>query len=78
MRKLLTDTDSATNENLTPSTALKSLVESYITNKQKESEYKKAASAENTEIKELMTVHKLDRVDTDLGSAILPIASQAI
>jgi hypothetical protein len=52
-----------------PSSSLKSLVESYIVNKQKEDDFKKKASAENTQIKELMHEYNLTEVSTDLGTA---------
>lgn len=73
-RKSLLDVseqNSAKSQNLVPSSSLKSLVESYIVNKQKEAEYKKAASAENTEIKEIMTQNNIFDVATDLGIARL-------
>lgn len=62
-------TDTAKSQNLMPSSSLKSLVESYIVNKQKEDDFKKKASAENTQIKELMHEYNLTEVSTDLGTA---------
>lgn len=62
-------TDIAKSQNLVPSSSLKSLVESYIVNKQKEDDFKKKASAENTQIKELMHEYNLTEVSTDLGTA---------
>lgn len=47
------------------------LVKSYIANKDKEKEFKDAASAENTEIKELMNAASLDKFSTDDGSVTL-------
>ena len=61
--------DSAKSQNLIPSGNLKSLVESYIINKQNEEDFKKQASAENTQIKELMHEYNLTEVATDLGTA---------
>lgn len=61
--------DSAKSQNLVPSSALKSLIESYIINKQNEDDFKKAASAENTQIKEMMHEYKITEYDTDLGTA---------
>lgn len=61
--------DTAKSQNLVPSSSLKSLVESYIVNKQKEDDFKKKASAENTQIKELMHEYNLTEVSTDLGTA---------
>lgn len=52
-----------------PESSLKSLVESYIINKQNEDDFKKQASAENTQIKELMHEYNLTEVATDLGTA---------
>lgn len=73
MRKTITadNTDSARNENLVPSTSIKKLVESYIINKEHEADFKKQASAENTQIKELMGKYNLSEVPTDLGTAKL-------
>ena len=61
--------DSAKSQNLMPESSLKSLVESYIINKQNEEDFKKQASAENTQIKELMHEYNLTEVATDLGTA---------
>lgn len=61
--------DSAKSQNLMPESSLKSLVESYIINKQNEDDFKKQASAENTQIKELMHEYNLTEVATDLGTA---------
>lgn len=64
-------TDIAKSQDLVQSTALKELVESYIINKQNEADFKKQASAENTQIKELMTQYNLKEVATDNGTAKL-------
>ena len=61
--------DSAKSQNLMPESSLKSLVESYIINKRNEEDFKKQASAENTQIKELMHEYNLTEVSTDLGTA---------
>ena len=63
--------DGAKSQNLVPPSALKALIESYIVNKQNEADFKKAASAENTQIKALMTENKLTEYATDLGTAKL-------
>ena len=47
------------------------LVKDYIINKDKEKEFKDIASAENTEIKELMNTAKLSKFDTDDGGVTL-------
>lgn len=63
--------DTAKRDEGTPISALKSLIESYIVNKQNEADFKKAASAENTQIKALMSENKLTEYATDLGTAKL-------
>ena len=50
---------------------LKILVEKYIENKDHETYYKNLASAENTQIKEIMAELKIDKIDTSRGSAIV-------
>lgn len=47
------------------------LIPSYIANKDKEKEFKDLASAENTEIKELMAAANLSKFDTDAGGVTL-------
>lgn len=75
MRKNLTEVIDNTNvsgsENLTPSSALKKLVDSYIVNKQNEADFKKQASAENTQIKELMHEYNLTEVEGNNGTATI-------
>lgn len=74
MRKNLSETnntDSAVKQNLVASDSLTKLVESYIVNKQNENEYKKQASAENTQIKEIMAQYGMSSVETELGTATL-------
>lgn len=61
----------AESQNLMPESSITKLVESYIVNKRNENDFKKAASAENTQIKEIMTQYKLDSVKTSLGTAFL-------
>ena len=50
---------------------LSHLVKDYIFNKDKEKEFKDAASAENTEIKAIMNEFKLSAYETDVGSVTL-------
>lgn len=50
---------------------LANLVSDYIYNKDREKEFKDAASAENTEIKAIMTAFKMTSFDTDAGSVTL-------
>lgn len=50
---------------------LSHLVKDYIFNKDKEKEFKDAASAENTEIKAIMTEFKFSEFETDVGSVTL-------
>ncbi len=50
---------------------LANLVTDYIYNKDREKEFKDAASAENTEIKAIMTEFKMTSFDTDTGSVTL-------
>ena len=50
---------------------LANLVTDYIYNKDREKEFKDAASAENTEIKAIMNEFKLTSFDTDSGSVTL-------
>lgn len=50
---------------------LSHLVRDYIINKDKEKEFKDAASAENTEIKAIMTELNLDNYETDAGKVTL-------
>lgn len=50
---------------------LANLVTDYIYNKDREKEFKDAASAENTEIKAIMNEFKLTSFDTDTGSVTL-------
>jgi len=72
MRKNFLDTDNTDTpgkQNLLPSSALEKLVESYIVNKRNEEDFKKQASAENTQIKELMHEYNLTEVSTSLGTA---------
>lgn len=69
MRKNFLDTDTPVKQNLVPSSALEKLVESYIVNKRNEEDFKKQASAENTQIKELMHEYNLTEVATSLGTA---------
>ena len=46
-----------------------SIIESYIGNKEKEDEYKKKASAENTQIKSIMKELDIVSCETSLGTA---------
>lgn len=75
MRKNFLDTEETqtTNvsgeQNLVPPTALKELIESYIVNKRNEEDFKKQASTENTQIKELMHEYNLTEFSTSLGVA---------
>lgn len=50
---------------------IKVLVEKYIGNKDQETYYKNLASAENTQIKEMMATLNINKVDTSMGSAIV-------
>lgn len=50
---------------------IKVLVEKYIENKDQETHYKNLASAENTQIKEMMATLNINKVDTAMGSAIV-------
>lgn len=50
---------------------LTNLVSDYIFNKDREKEFKDAASAENTEIKAIMNELSIDKFDTDDGSVSL-------
>ena len=50
---------------------LSHLVKDYIFNKDKEKEFKDAASAENTEIKAIMNEFKFSEFETDVGSVTL-------
>ena len=71
-RKQLTETPEVTQEvNVDVAERLNYLVPSYIANKDKEKEYKDLASAENTEIKELMSAAELSKYETDEGSVTL-------
>lgn len=63
------NTDAIGKQDLLPSSALEKLVESYIVNKRNEEDFKKQASAENTQIKELMHEYNLTEVSTSLGTA---------
>lgn len=61
-------------ETLTPNEGnekLANLVKDYIFNKDREKEFKDAASAENTEIKAIMNEFKLSIFETDVGSVSL-------
>ena len=59
----------ARGEVLTTEEELKAIIESYIGDKAKEDEYKKKASAENTQIKAVMKELNLDSCTTSLGTA---------
>lgn len=50
---------------------LTSLVSDYIYNKDREKEFKDAASAENTEIKAIMNELELSKFETDVGAITL-------
>ena len=50
---------------------LEQLIPSYIVNKDKEKEFKDLASAENTEIKAIMTEFKMASYETESGSVTL-------
>lgn len=50
---------------------LTSLVSDYIYNKDREKEFKDAASAENTEIKAIMSELSLSKFETDVGTITL-------
>lgn len=63
------NTNAIGKQNLLPSSTLEKLVESYIVNKRNEEDFKKQASAENTQIKELMHEYNLTEVSTSLGTA---------
>lgn len=70
-KKLVPEEEVQTPVNVDVNERLTYLIPSYIANKDKEKEYKDAASAENTEIKELMNVAKLSKFSTDEGSVTL-------
>lgn len=67
-RKLVTKDTITPNEG---NEKLTHLVTDYIFNKDKEKEFKDAASAENTEIKAIMNEFKMSSFETDSGSVTL-------
>lgn len=70
MRKNFNDTEVSPESNpIVPADDLAMLIESYIVNKQNEKIYKDNASAENTQIKEVMHERGITKFETSLGTA---------
>ena len=69
MRKVINTEIAPENNLVVPNDDLAKLIESYILNKENEKIYKDNASAENTQIKEIMHSLNINEFSTNMGTA---------